>query len=151
MSESDQTLAKENTEEEGCDKVVFHCMFVYLFRLTMSARLLSFINPGRFSRNSGLSCFLEKRFQRNQWQLHGMGLNEEKMSGKESSGFTRIFSYYVVFVFFSAEISIQLSRENIQQVYCSFQFSQSGKCVPSHLLLVHKDVQTIPYFPFSHF
>ena len=26
-------------------------------------------------------------------------------------------------------------REKIQQVYCSFQFSQSGKCVPPHLLL----------------
>ena len=26
-------------------------------------------------------------------------------------------------------------REKINQVYCSFQYSQSGKCVPPHLLL----------------
>ena len=35
----------------------------------------------------------------------------------------------------TSRVGSEACREKIQQVYCSFQFSQSGKCVPPHLLL----------------
>ena len=35
----------------------------------------------------------------------------------------------------TSRVSSQACREKINQVYCSFQYSQSGKCVPPHLLL----------------
>ena len=35
----------------------------------------------------------------------------------------------------TSRVASQDCREKIQQVYCSFQFSQSGRCVPPHLLV----------------
>ena len=35
----------------------------------------------------------------------------------------------------TSRVASQACRDKIQEVYCSFQYSQSGRCVPPHLLL----------------